>query len=343
MMGERAAAVAVEDMDVRYGAVAAVLGASLAVPEGERHVLLGQSGSGKTTLLRAIAGLEPIARGRVRLGGETVEEAGRLRLAPERRGVGIVFQDYALFPHLSVGDNVAFGRRDAGPGAVASLLFRVGLEGLERRMPAELSGGQQQRVALARALAHEPRVLLLDEPFSNVDKRRRRDLRHVTVSALAAAGVTAIFVTHDVEEAFALADRLSVMADGRILQTGTSCEVYEQPADETVARALGEIEVLPATAIDGGRAASCVLGTVPLRASASGGRLLVRPEQIRVLPPHQTSGVAARIVGRLYLGADIELRLRVGDHEVRARVRASEVSASDEVRLELIGTAVLLP
>jgi iron(III) transport system ATP-binding protein len=319
-------AVSVVDATVRYGSTVAVDRAQLDVQRGEVHALLGPSGCGKTTLLRAVAGLEPLHAGRVSLAGRVVADgsAPHRFVPPEERRVGLVFQDYALFPHLTVGENVAFGLR-AKRDEVSAHLARVGLDHLAGRYPSELSGGQQQRVALARALATEPDVLLLDEPFSGVDQRFRRDLRTRTAELLRQTGVATLFVTHDVDEAFSLGDRLSVMSEGRLLQTGTADALYHDPCDATVAFTVGDGALLIATRDARGDAATCALGPVRLRAtasaegaaSASEGSVLVRPEQVRVAPAGgpglPAEATAVDIAGRTFLGGHTELDLRLPD------------------------------
>jgi iron(III) transport system ATP-binding protein len=220
----------------------AVQDVSFGLAAGEIGVLIGPSGCGKTTLLRAVAGLEPLSAGEIRLGGETVGAAHH-SVAPEARRIGMVFQDYALFPHLDVGHNVGFGihhlphteRRQR----VADVLALVGLPGIEKRYPHELSGGQQQRVALARALAPQPRLLLLDEPFSNLDVDLRERLAHEVRGILKAAKATALFVTHDQLEAFAIGDAIGVMHEGKLHQWADAYSLYHRPATRFVADFIG--------------------------------------------------------------------------------------------------------
>ncbi|MDD2880204.1 MAG: ABC transporter ATP-binding protein [Rhodoferax sp.] len=223
-------------------ATAAVRNVSFGLPAGDIGVLIGPSGCGKTTLLRAVAGLEPASSGEIRLGGEVVSRTG-LSLPPESRQVGMVFQDYALFPHLSVGRNVAFGidhlPRADRQNRVAEVLELVGLAGQESRFPHELSGGQQQRVALARALAPKPRLLLLDEPFSNLDVDLRERLAHEVRGILKAANTTALFVTHDQLEAFAVGDSIGVMNHGELHQWDNAYTLYHRPATRFVAEFIG--------------------------------------------------------------------------------------------------------
>jgi thiamine transport system ATP-binding protein len=230
----------VEDVTVAFGPRRALDRVSLDVADGEVVTILGPSGSGKTTLLRVVAGLQRPDAGRV-----VLNRADLGTVPPHRRGVGLVFQDHALFQHRDVGGNVAFGLRMRGAGTeeiegrVHELLALVGLSGYERRSVATLSGGEQQRVALARALAPEPRVLLLDEPLGSLDRLLRDRLLGELGQIFAELSVTAIYVTHDQSEAFALGDRVAVMRRGRIVQVGTADELWASPADEEVARFLG--------------------------------------------------------------------------------------------------------
>jgi thiamine transport system ATP-binding protein len=230
----------VDDITVRFGAKAALDGASLDIGSGEVVTVLGPSGCGKTTLLRVIAGLQPVDAGHVLLDGRSLDG-----VPPHRREIGLVFQDHALFHHRDVFGNVAFGPRMRGDRAasvaarVRELLELVGLAGLERRAIATLSGGEQQRVALARALAPEPRVLLLDEPLGSLDRRLRDRLLEDLGRLFSELRVTALYVTHDQAEAFTLGDRVAVMREGRIVQIGPPDELWATPADEDVARFLG--------------------------------------------------------------------------------------------------------
>ncbi len=216
--------------------------------EGEILALLGPSGCGKTTTLRLIAGLESPDAGTITLRGQVVAGPGRA-VPPEERGIGIVFQDYALFPHLTVADNVGFGAGAGGATGAASstVLDLVGLGGFGPRYPHELSGGQQQRVALARALAPAPALMLLDEPFSNLDADLRAQMRDEVERILRTSGTTAVFVTHDQEEAFTLADRVGVLQAGRIEQLAPPQELYHRPATRFVAAFVGAADFLPGT------------------------------------------------------------------------------------------------
>ena len=228
---------------------ATVRDVSFGLPAGDIGVLIGPSGCGKTTLLRAVAGLEPASGGIIKLAGQVVSSAS-VSLAPEARQIGMVFQDYALFPHLNIGRNVGFGidhlPRPARAARVAEVLELVGLAGQEERFPHELSGGQQQRVALARALAPKPRLLLLDEPFSNLDVDLRERLAHEVRSILKAAQTTALFVTHDQLEAFAIGDRIGVMHEGQLHQWDDAYTLYHRPATRFVAEFIGHGVFTPA-------------------------------------------------------------------------------------------------
>ncbi len=247
-------AISLSSVSHRYGDFVAVRDASLEVAKGEVHCLLGPSGSGKSTLLRLIAGLEVLQAGEIALGGELVASPGaRVQLPPERRSVGFVFQDYALFPHLSVVRNVTFGmvRAEDRRERAMELLDQVEMAGFADVMPHTLSGGQQQRVALARALARSPDVMLLDEPFSGLDRHLRVAVRQRTIEVLRAAGVATLVVTHDPNEAHLLSDGISVMREGSLLQTGTAEQLYRRPAVAEVAEVFGVVNRLPAEPVDG--------------------------------------------------------------------------------------------
>src|SRR5688572_13637391 len=237
-----------EDVGKRFGDFVAVDDVTLHVPEGEFLTLLGPSGCGKTTTLRMIAGFESATAGRILLGDRDIT-----KLAPQRRGIGMVFQNYALFPHLNVFENVAFGLRANGVKRadigkrVASALGLVGLSDLAKRRVQDLSGGQQQRIAVARAIAPEPRLLLLDEPLSNLDAAMRERTRTELRALLKRLNMTAIFVTHDQEEAFALSDRIAVMNSGRLQQIGAPEHLYQNPANLFVAGFMGRANLVRAT------------------------------------------------------------------------------------------------
>ncbi|AFZ66322.1 ABC transporter ATP-binding protein [Deinococcus peraridilitoris] len=273
---------------------------NLSVQEGELLTLLGPSGCGKTTLLRLVAGFEQPDVGEVRVAGERVAGEGAY-VAPEQRGVGMVFQEYALFPHLSVLQNVMFGLRGRDRRERArEVLAMVGLTVFEQRFPHQLSGGQQQRVALARALAPKPRLLLLDEPFSNLDAALRHATRAEMHSILREANMTAVLVTHDQEEALAFSDRLAVLRGGIIEQLGAPDDVYRTPRSAFVASFLGRSNLLSGTAH--GAHAETALGEVPLPEPLRGPVMLsLRPEDFRL----GEGGVPVSIVSREYKGHDV--------------------------------------
>jgi len=268
-----------------YGGREVLRGVDLAVGRGEILCILGPSGDGKTTLLRLVAGLEPLQAGRIELGGAVVAEPGQ-EVPPEQRHVGFVFQDYALFPHLTVAENVAFGLRGMSRGEkawqVADALARVGLETYANAYPHMLSGGQQQRVALARALAPRPQVLLLDEAFASLDARLREQVRDDTLHVLQTAGIPALIVTHDAEEAMFMADRIALMREGQVIQCGTPQELYLRPRDPFVATFLGEVNRIPAR-LRGGRAETAI-GGLPAALPDGPAEVLLRPEGLRILP-----------------------------------------------------------
>lgn len=306
----------------------AVWQASLNIAPGQIVVLLGPSGCGKTTLLRLINGLEmpePDPDASITIGDRIVFGSGT-NVPPEKRRVGMVFQDYALFPHMTVAANVAFGLRDLDKseamGRAMEALAQVQLSDLAQRYPHELSGGQQQRVALARALAPRPQLLLLDEPFSNLDHALRVALREEMRGLLKRSGVAVLFVTHDREEALSLADAIAVMHQGRIVQIGTPRELYMRPASPFVARFLGEANFLPAQAY--GDQAECVLGRVALDVPTQGRvQLLIRPEALEV---YAANDGRIRVEQVLYFGHDQLLLLRLDDGE-RLLARTDGASA----------------
>lgn len=288
---------------------------SMHVHKGNLVGLLGPSGCGKTTALRAIAGFEPVHQGEIFLRGIPVSRPG-LTLAPEKRRLGMVFQDYALFPHLTVMDNICFGLRNLDrqekKQTAGRMLEMVGMEHLEQRFPHELSGGQQQRVALARALAPEPEIILMDEPFSNLDVELRERLSAEVRDILKQQGVTGIIVTHDQSEAFAIADQIGVMNQGHILQWDTPYNLYHEPADRFVADFIGQGSFLKATLtapdtmeteagmITGNRAFGWPRGTEV--------DLLLRPDDV---VPDPDSSLRAEVTQQAFKGAEILYTLRL--------------------------------
>ena len=272
----------ISDITHSYDGEAVLTGVSLTVSPGESMSLLGPSGCGKTTLLRVIAGLERPSGGTIRVDDQTFAGAGGWT-PPEKRNIGLVFQDWALFPHLDAARNVAYGlpKQDRGE-RVAAALELVGLADMGDRMPATLSGGQQQRLALARALAPRPGVLLLDEPFSNLDSTLRVQVRTEVRRLLVELGITAVFVTHDQEEAFVVGDRVAVMRGGEIVQVDTPQTIYSSPVDRWTAEFLGAGFFVRDRAVDG--ALTGPLAGVPLEHAEMSGPVdvLLRPEQLEL-------------------------------------------------------------
>jgi iron(III) transport system ATP-binding protein len=335
------AGISIERVSKRYGPVAAVRELSLEVRDREFLTLLGPSGCGKTTLLRLIAGFLKPDAGTIRVDGLTLSSADAV-VPPERRGMGMVFQNYAIWPHKTVYENVAFGlevrrvpRADAR-GRVGRVLELVNLEGLEQRFPGELSGGQQQRVALARSLVVEPKILLLDEPLSNLDAKLRERMRWELKELQRRTGITFVYVTHDQAEAMALSDRIAVLHGGSLLQDGPPREVYARPASRDVADFMGLVNLLPGRVV---RAAAddslvSVAGSEPVRVAlaavldaGAGVQVAIRPESLRLTL--DGAGAAAEGAGVLrgkvaeltFLGNLIDCQMVLEDG-TRVRVQA---------------------
>ena len=290
--------VLIDRVSMRFGAVAALDDVLLAVAGGEIMCLLGPSGSGKSTLLRLVAGIERPSAGRVVIDGIEVASPSAF-VEPEQRHVGMVFQDYALFPHLSIAQNVAFGlgRRRAD---VAPLLQRLGIEHLAGSYPHQLSGGERQRVALARALAPQPRVLLMDEPFSSLDSRLRDEVRLHTLNVLRESRTTTLIVTHDPDEALRVADRIALLERGRLVQLGTPEELYRAPRTLAAARFFSDVAAVPGTA-EGGRLVTAI-GTFPAGKLPAGaaGIACIRPEHVELAAA--PTGVVGRLVAVEFCG-----------------------------------------
>jgi iron(III) transport system ATP-binding protein len=328
-------------VEKRFGDVRAVDGVDLALGRGQVLALLGPSGCGKTTLLRLIAGFESPESGEIVLGDRVLNAPSRF-VAPEKRRVAMVFQEFALFPHLDVAGNIAFGlprgahRRDR----VGQLLTLVGLEGLDARMPHQLSGGQQQRVALARALASDPELILLDEPFSNLDPSTRHRVRAEVKQLIRSVGITAVFVTHDQEEALSLAEQVGVMIAGRLLQIGTPAEIYARPVTRSVAEFVGGANVLPGRVV--GSTVEYELGRLPAPPALTGRvDVLLRAESLML----DEQGVEADVLSVEYYGHDQLLTARLPSGAV-VRVRllaAPPMVEGARVRLGTRGDALVLP
>lgn len=310
----------VQALTLAYHGHPVVKDVSFSVAQGRIACLLGPSGCGKTSLLRAIAGFEPLQSGCVKLSAETVSEAG-WQLPPEQRGVGMVFQEFALFPHLTVADNIGFGLRGQTAARrqqrITELLALIGLPDCARRYPHQLSGGQQQRVALARALAPRPRLLLLDEPFSSLDVSLREDMAREVGRILRQEAMTAVLVTHDQMEAFAMADEIGVMEAGHLRQWDTAYNLYHSPASRFVAQFIGQGAWLSGSVLDAQRVQTAlgVLSSDQALNAAAGSRVqvLVRPDD--VLCADAAATVQAEVVSRRFRGADYlyELRLDSGE------------------------------
>ena len=299
-----ASGIRIEQVSKRFshrvkGEVYAARDVSLEVAPGEFVTLLGPSGCGKTTTLRMIAGFEIPDAGRITIGGEDITG-----LPVNQRNIGFVFQNYALFPHLSVFENVAYGLqvrarpRPELEREVGEVLALVGLAGYERQFPNQLSGGEQQRVALARAIVIKPRVLLFDEPLSNLDARLRVQMRREIRELQKRLAITTVYVTHDQEEAMAVSDRIAVMNRGSIVQVGSAEDLYLRPSDEFVAQFIGRVNLIPRRLVPGCTAGAAV-------------RLVVRPEMIR-LSPAAGAGMAGTILSRTYLGEKTEYLVACG-------------------------------
>ncbi len=313
-------AVSFSKVSRHFGKVKAVDAVDLRIAEGEFFAMLGPSGSGKTTCLRLIAGFEQPTSGHIEIFGETAEG-----VAPWRRAVNTVFQDYALFPHLNVIDNVAYGLMIKGIGkserhaAAESVLDLVRLPGYGDRKPAQLSGGQRQRVALARALVNQPKVLLLDEPLGALDLKLREAMQEELKALQRKLGITFVFVTHDQGEALSMADRVAVFNEGRIMQIGTPQEIYERPATRFVADFVGSSNVLPPQLME------------QVTGQKRYGSL--RPENIRIA---QTGGHTARLESRSYLGGTTRLSLLLDDLKLHALVSSAVSLPTDGSALQIV-------
>lgn len=335
----------------RYGEAVAVRDLSLTIEPGTLTTLLGPSGCGKTTTLRMIAGLEMASEGRIRIGARDVT-----REPAAERNVSMVFQAYALFPHMTVLDNVSYGLVVSGKPKPAAheqarqALKLVKLDEYAARFPSELSGGQQQRVAIARALVLQPEVLLFDEPLSNLDTRLRRAMREEIRELQRRLGLTVVYVTHDQSEALAISDRVVVMKQGSIVQSGGPQEIYQCPRDAFVATFMGECNIMEAELLDSdGTTGRVTLGNLQLRVPASGPaapgkvRVSVRPEGVRV-SEEAAQGLAATVKNVIYLGSTSEITLgtALGDWLAVQMGRASRLAPGQEVSLDVEPECVAL-
>jgi iron(III) transport system ATP-binding protein len=331
-----AGSLALERITRRFGEHAAVDDISLDVPAGELLALIGASGSGKTTTLRIAAGYETPDSGRVLLDGQDITA-----LPPQKRGFGMVFQHYALFPHMTVGENVAFGLEARGVGkphrkqSAQRALASVGLESAIDRSIQSLSGGEQQRVALARALVIEPKVLLMDEPLSNLDPTLRQSTRDELRAMLHRVGVPALFVTHDQEDAFAIADRIALIRKGKLLQVGTSEDLYDRPASLEVAKFIGRSTILPAEMV-GDRVAVNIGGvrrelaaTLPngMSGTLTSPLVVLRPDALEIAATDDAEAWRGEVINRRFTGGSAVYRIRTA-----ARVELEVASSRMDLR-----------
>ena len=333
-------AVDILDLTKKYGAFTALERVSLDIRDNEFFTLLGPSGCGKTTLLRCIAGFEDVTTGAIKLYGDDIAD-----LPPNKRPVNTVFQNYALFPHMDVTQNVMFGLLQLGQdeaqarARVGEVLEMVQLIEFATRLPAQLSGGQQQRVALARALAPNPKVLLLDEPLSALDLKLRQAVRLELQQLQRETGITFVFVTHDQEEALTMSDRIAVIADGHVQQVGNARDIYQAPVNKFVANFIGETNLIEVGVRDvsGGNATCDLPGgatfTCPAAAGASAGRghLSVRPERV-AFAKADGALLGGTVTRHVFLGTDMQVDVRLNDDElITVRVQNSEDSHIPEV------------
>src|SRR6266576_3267532 len=360
-MVTEAIAVQVDGVSKRFshrvkGEVYAARDVRLAVAAGEFVTLLGPSGCGKTTTLRMIAGFEQPDEGRIRFGGDDVT-----RLPANQRNIGFVFQNYALFPHLSVFENVAYGLQVRGqpPSDVAKsvgdVLALVGLSGHEQQFPAQLSGGEQQRVALARAVVIRPRVLLFDEPLSNLDAKLRVQMRHEIRDLQRRLSITTIYVTHDQEEAMAVSDRIAVMNQGSVVQEGTAEDLYHRPATEFVAQFVGRVNLIAGVvqSMNGKSATIAALGRAVIARTGSSDlaagdpvRIALRPEAIEIAQTSVPGALPATVLSSVFLGDKVEYLVRCGSETLQvARYNAgptTPLAAGTAVALSFAEDAVVV-
>jgi iron(III) transport system ATP-binding protein len=352
----------VVDLTVRYGSVTAVKGISFDVADGEFVSLLGPSGCGKSTTLRCVAGLEASSGGKIIIGGQLVAADG-LEVPPEKRGINMVFQSYAVWPHMSVFENVAYGLRTRRElegvvnSKVGEALTTVGLEGFAKRFGTELSGGQQQRVALARAIVTSPRLLLFDEPLSNLDAGLRERMRFELVALQKRLGTTSLYVTHDQSEAMLMSDRIILMKDGELVQNGTPRDLYDRPVSRFAAEFIGNANLIDAEIVGrpGGARAMVRLApdltaegafAWPDQARDSGPVVVcIRAESIEQVPEGTTGDnfYDARVESVSFLGAIVTCILRIGGVAIRADLPARRApTAGQAIRVRVDPEAVTL-
>jgi len=324
----------VKSVEKKFGPVGAVNGVSLSVRRGEIFSVIGPSGCGKTTLLRSIAGLDDIDGGEISIAGKVVSSAEKkMFLPPEKRELGLVFQSYALWPHMTVYNNIAMGLRARKvrdvEERVHSALNLVGLPGMEKRYPSQLSGGEQQRVALARSLAYEPKVILLDEPLSNLDAKERERVRIELKVLLKKIGMTALYVTHDQEEAFVMSDRVAIMRKGVVIQQGTPEEIYANPANSYVATFIGRANIYKAS-VKKSEQDNTLISVPELRSelvctSANGLStdkaisVMIRPNELGMssaAPPQKVNVLRGTVVTREYKGSTVDHVIKIADSNI---------------------------
>lgn len=336
--------------------VRAVSSVSFDVPEGSFYTLLGPSGCGKTTTLRCVAGLERPNQGSIWLAGECMSAQERsFYVPPHKRDIGMVFQSYAIWPHMLVFDNVAFPLRAAKLGLsrielerrVGQALRTVELDGYEGRNATQLSGGQQQRLALARALVREPKLLLLDEPLSNLDAKLRVQMRKELRSLQASVGITTLYVTHDQTEALAMSDAIAVMSEGEIVQEGSPEEIYQEPATRFVAEFVGSANFVPVSVVGDGYGEGIrvqapwgeLVANAPYNGDSGGLHTLsIRPERVeyRLQPSGKANEFHGRVVGCMFLGERLELQVRAGEIDLTVRAEpACGLRSGDSVWVRL--------
>lgn len=327
----------VEDVHVRLGSNDILKGITADFRDGDVVALLGRSGSGKSTLLRSIAGLETPLRGRIRIGERTVfDAAAKVNLPPEQRDLGLVFQSYALWPHKTVAENIAYGlklrkkSREEVERAVREVMAGVGLEGYGERLPSQLSGGQQQRVALARALVYSPPLVLLDEPLSNLDAKLREEARVWIRGLIKRLGLTAIFVTHDQVEAMAIADRIMLLDNGRMVQDGTPEQLYTEPQGLFAANFMGVNNTLTGKVVERrGNEARLEVGGLSLwgqqRGPGGDGAAtgVIRVEELALASHPGENRLPAQLSGSVYVGGRWEHQFQLAGHALRATTRGA--------------------
>ncbi|WP_428636271.1 ABC transporter ATP-binding protein [Shewanella sp.] len=336
----------IENLHSDYQGQLILRGLDLVLRQGEIAALLGPSGCGKTTLLKAIAGLQPISQGSISINGRLLSGPG-IFVPSERREVGMIFQDYALFPHLTVADNILFGVKGLDgakrQARLDEMLALVKLEGLAGRYPHELSGGQQQRVSIARALAYEPELLLLDEPFSNIDAKVRGEMMLEIREILKQRNVSAVFVTHSKDEAFVFADKLALFKEGRIVQYGCAEELYSAPTDKYVAEFLGQVNYLGCE-VESTDALQTQLGLIQSSSALSQGvgyrgELLLRPEQLQMREDEQGGGT---VIARRFLGNVCHYRVLIGEKILEVRSALHGFTPGQRVALSVEPHPVVL-